>query len=47
MQISCCKCFQELAPEESWYGLHTGCFKECFDLPDAGHFLDLVARSQS
>ena len=43
----CCKCFQALLGEESWYGLHKNCFKKCFDLLDVDHFSDLVARSQS
>jgi|GEM_PF-3606314 len=47
MYESCCKCFGKLALKDSWYGLHQRCFKDWFNLQDVGHFLDLVARSQS
>lgn len=47
MDVYCCKCFKELDPKESWYGLHKDCFKKCFCLPNASQFLDIAARSQS
>lgn len=47
MHVACCKCFEKLDLEDSWYGLHESCFKDWFDLLEAGHFLDLVVRSQS
>lgn len=47
MNTFCCKCFEKLALEDSWYGLHKNCFKDWFGLPNTSHFLDLVARSQS
>jgi hypothetical protein len=47
MHTSCCKCFEKLALEDSWYGLHKNCFKNWFCLQDVSHFLDLVTRSQS
>jgi hypothetical protein len=47
MNTFCCKCLENLVLEDSWYGLHKSCFKEWFDLLDASHFLDLIARSQS
>ncbi len=47
MYKCCCKCFKDLAFEESWYGLHKNCFKDWFSLSEVYQFLDLVARSQS
>jgi len=47
MHTSCCKCFEKLALEDSWYGLHKNCFKDWFCLQDVSYFLDLIARSQS
>lgn len=47
MHTSCCKCFEKLTYEDSWYGLHKNCFKNWFGSPDVSHFLDLVSRSQS
>ena len=47
MHASCCRCFEKLVLEESWYGLHKHCFKDWFGLSEVSHFLDLVTRSQS
>src|ERR1700722_17242610 len=47
MNTFCCKCFEKLTLEDSWYGLHKNCFKDWFGLPNTSHFLDLVARYQS
>lgn len=47
MYTFCCKCFEKLVLEDSWYGLHKNCFKDWFGLPHTSYFLDLVARSQS
>lgn len=45
--MNCCRCLGNLGNEKSWYGLHSTCFTEWFNLPEACSFLDLVARSQS
>lgn len=47
MLFPCCKCFRELANEDSWYGLHKNCFTDWYGLSEASEFLDLVVRSQS
>lgn len=47
MNTACCKCRTELTREESWYGLHKNCFKECFGLDEPTQFADLAVRSQS
>lgn len=47
MNTFCCKCFKEMALNESCYGLHKCCFKDWFSLKEDDQFMDLVIRSQS
>lgn len=42
----CCKCLLRIK-SKSWYGLHKNCFEKWFNIAEAAHFSDLIARSQS
>lgn len=46
MKLLCCRCQEEIPPGDSWYGLHTHCFKKSFH-EELIEFLDVAIRATS
>jgi hypothetical protein len=47
MEKICYKCGLSVSGKDAWYGLHTSCFREAFDLPSLEKFQNLIAHRQS
>ena len=46
MERVCLKCREKIEEENTWYGLHTECFKDWFKLSSLERFQDVAAQKQ-